>query len=311
MRILDALVRRELRVPALAHDGTVVLEARGVTVAYGPVRVLDDVDVQVRSGQVLALVGPNGAGKSTLLGVLAGDHAPQRGEVLVDGQPLGSWMTNELAVRRGVLLQQVDVTFPFTVTQVVRMGRAPWAGTPAEVWDDDVVADALIETDTGAFAERIYSTLSGGERQRAALARVLAQEPCALLLDEPTASLDIHHQEMVLGLARQRAARGDAVVVVLHDLGLAANHADVVAVLRGGRLVAAGDPAQVLTEDLLSEVYQHPIAVFPNPRNGNLVIEPLRPSRPKTRPIAPATEAQTVAPIDLTDTARHHGGDAP
>jgi heme transport system ATP-binding protein len=276
VNLLDALRPRRLRVPELSLDGRVVLSARGVWLAYGAVPVLRDVDLTVRAGEVLALVGPNGAGKSTLLGVLAGDHRPDRGTVSVDGAPLAAWSADELAIRRGVLLQQVDVSFPFTVTQVVRMGRAPWAGTVAQDWDDDVVAGVLAETDLVPFAGRVFTSLSGGERSRAALARVLAQEPIALLLDEPTASLDIRHQELMLGLARQRAARGDAVVLVLHDLGLAAAYADTVVVLSAGRVAAAGPPADVLTADVLTEVYRCPIEVFRHPRTGAVIVLPRR-----------------------------------
>jgi len=274
--LLDGLRRRGLRVPQLSLDGAVVLAAEGVSLAYGPVAVLVDVDVAVRAGEVLALVGPNGAGKSTLLGVLAGDLRPDRGTVTVDGAPLDSWSPDELAVRRGVLLQQVDVAFPFTVTEVVRMGRAPWSGTAAEDWDDAVIADALDATDVTHLAARAYPSLSGGERARAALARVLAQEPAALLLDEPTASLDIRHQERVLELLRARAARGDGVVVVLHDLGLAAAYADRVAVMDAGRIEAVGPPAEVLTGELLSAVYRHPIEVVRHPRTDALLILPQR-----------------------------------
>lgn len=279
-----SLWRRELRVPARSLDGTVVIEARGVSLAYGDVTVLRDVDLAVRAGEVLALVGPNGAGKSSLLGVLAGDQAPGAGTVAVDGVPLSAWSPDELAVRRGVLLQHVEVSFPFTVTQVVRMGRAPWAGTAAEDWDDEVIAGALVETDIAPFAGRVYTSLSGGERSRAALARVLAQEPTALLLDEPTASLDIGHQELVLGLMRERAVRGDAVVVVLHDLGLAAAYADTVVVMSAGQIAAAGPPVEVLTPELLSDVYQHPIEVIRHPRTGALVILPRRDTGPADHP---------------------------
>ncbi|BCB83177.1 heme ABC transporter ATP-binding protein [Phytohabitans suffuscus] len=276
MTVVDALWRRPPRVPARAPQGAVVVEARDVSLSLGGVPVLRGVDLAVRAGQVLAVVGPNGAGKSTLLGVLAGDHPPERGSVTVDGEPLYAWSATELALRRGVLLQRVDVSFPFTVTQIVRMGRAPWAGTPAEDWDDEVVAGALAETDVAAFADRVFTSLSGGERARAALARVLAQEPAALLLDEPTASLDIGHQERILGLARLRAARGDAVLVVLHDLGLAAAYADTVAVLSAGRVAASGPPAEVLTAERLTEVYQYPIEVLRHPGTGAVLVIPRR-----------------------------------
>ncbi|MDQ7908053.1 heme ABC transporter ATP-binding protein [Phytohabitans sp. ZYX-F-186] len=297
MTVLDGLWRRPPRVPARMPEGAAVLEARGVSVSLGGTPVLREVDLTVRAGEVLAVVGPNGAGKSTLLGVLAGDHAPEQGSVTVDGEPMYSWSATEMALRRGVLLQRVDVSFPFTVTQIVRMGRAPWAGTPAEDWDDEVIAGALAETDVEAFADRVYTSLSGGERARAALARVLAQEPAALLLDEPTASLDIGHQERILGLARQRAARGDAVLVVLHDLGLAAAYADAVAVLSAGRVVAAGPPVEVLTAERLSEVYQYPIEVLRHPRTGAVLVVPRRGGSGTANLPGPGPTGTTVASI--------------
>jgi iron complex transport system ATP-binding protein len=231
---------------------------------------------ELETGQTVALLGPNGAGKSTLLGVLAGDREPDSGAALLDGRPLREWTGRDMALRRGVLLQQVTLTFPFTVLQIVQMGRAPWAGTAAEDEDDAAVAAALADTDTTGFAMRLFNSLSGGERARAALARVLAQRAGALLLDEPTAALDIAHQEQVLTLARMRASAGDAVVVVMHDLGLAAAYADEVVVMSNGRVRAAGPPAEVLTAGLLSEVYEHPIEVLAHPRTGALLVLPRR-----------------------------------
>ncbi|MFN7148588.1 MAG: heme ABC transporter ATP-binding protein [Microthrixaceae bacterium] len=265
------------RLPGDHTPGAVALECRGVTVAYGPVPVLSDVDLQVRSGEVLALVGPNGAGKSTLVSVLSGDLDPSAGQVILDDRPLGDWTTVELAMRRAVLLQQVSMSFPFTVLQAVRMGRAPWERAGDPLLDDDaIVMDAMARTDVLQFAERVYMSLSGGERARAALARVLAQDTHVLLLDEPTAALDIRHQEQVLGLAGQLARQGRAVAVVMHDLGLAAAHADRVVVLSRGRLRADGPPEQVLTSDLLSEVYECPIEVVRHPRTDQLLVIPRR-----------------------------------
>lgn len=267
---------REMRLPAPAAHGQVVLSARDICVRLGGAEILRNVDLDVRTGRVLALVGPNGAGKSTLLGALSGDLTPDEGTVLVDGEAPGDWTTRELAVRRGVLMQRVDVTFPFSVTDIVRMGRAPWTGTPAEEWDDEVVATAMSEADVLQFSTRVFNSLSGGERSRAAMARVLAQEPFLLLLDEPTAALDIKHQELVLRLARDRAARGDAVVVVMHDLALAAAYSDEIAVMRHGQIAAVGAPEQVLTPQLLSAVYEYPIEVWRHPRTGAVVVLPER-----------------------------------
>lgn len=157
-----------------------------------------------RAGEVLALVGPNGAGKSTLLAALAGDLPAAVGEVRIGGRPAAAWSAPELALRRAVLPQSAVLSFPFPVEDVVRMGRAPWAGTAREDEDDAAVATAMAATEVTDFAARPFSALSGGERARVALARVLAQRTPLLLLDEPTAALDLRHQELVLRICRGR-----------------------------------------------------------------------------------------------------------
>ncbi|WP_243718911.1 heme ABC transporter ATP-binding protein [Actinomadura sp. KC06] len=267
-------VRRPI-MPGPVPAGSAAVGVRGLRVERGARTVLADVDLTVRTGEVLALVGPNGAGKSTLLAAVGGDVA-STGDITVDGKPLGAWSHAELAMRRAILLQRQTVAFPFTVAQVVGMGRAPWAGTPLEDDDEAAVAEAMRQTDVTGFADRPYPQLSGGEQARVALARVLAQRTGTLLLDEPTAALDLHHQEMVFGVVRERAAAGAAVVAVVHDLGLAAAHADRVAVLAGGRLAACGPPADVLTAELLSDVYRHDVEVVPHPRTGRPLILPRR-----------------------------------
>ena len=248
----------------------------GVTARLGAREVLHGVDLTVTAGEVVALVGPNGAGKSTLVSLLAGDLAPAAGAVELCGRPLAGWSPAEQAMRRAVLPQQHLLSFPFRVAEVVAMGRAPWAGTPAEVDDDEAVAAAMADADVTALAGRPFPALSGGERARVALARVLAQRAGLLLLDEPTAALDLHHQEAVVRVVRRRAAAGDAVVVVLHDLALAAAYADRVVVLAAGRVAATGPPAEVLTAGLLSEVWQHEIEVLPHPRTGAPIVLPVR-----------------------------------
>lgn len=252
---------------ASAAAGAVRLEARNVTVtpAGSPAPVLTDASIQVRAGELHALIGPNGAGKSTLFGVLAGDATPDAGAVELDGVPLRGIPPRILARLRAVLLQQNAVSFPFTVEEVVRMGRAPWARTPAEGDDDAAVTQALVLTDLAALADRGVTSLSGGERVRAALARVLAQACDVLLLDEPTAALDLRHQEDVLRIARNRAGEGAAVAVVLHDLNAALRVADRVTLLARGRVVASGAPAAVLTAAAIEEVYGQPVDVFPHP----------------------------------------------
>ncbi|MEU9338959.1 heme ABC transporter ATP-binding protein [Streptomyces sp. NPDC048290] len=261
--------------PPVPAPGDVLAATEALSVRLGEREVLRDVDITVRAGEVLALVGPNGAGKSTLLGALAADVPAASGVVRVCGRPVSAWSAPELALRRAVLPQSASLAYPFTVAEVVRMGRAPWAAVDQD--DDDLAVDrAMAATEVTAFAVRPFSALSGGERARVALARVLAQRAPLLLLDEPTAALDLRHQELVLRLCRERARAGDAVVVVLHDLGLAAAYAHRVAVLRAGRVAADGPPAQVFSEELLSAVYDQPVEVLPHPRTGAVLVTPRR-----------------------------------
>ncbi|MEU6476905.1 heme ABC transporter ATP-binding protein [Streptomyces sp. NPDC047017] len=268
------LLRARPAPPPPPRPGEPLAQARGLQVRLGTREVLKGIDLTVRAGEVLALVGPNGAGKSTLLAALAADLPAARGAVHIHGRPAPQWSAPELALRRAVLPQSAQLSFPFPVEEVVRMGRAPHAASPAE--DDLIVAAAMAATEVTAFAARPFTALSGGERARVALARVLAQRAPLLLLDEPTAALDLKHQELVLRLCAQRARAGDAVVVVLHDLGLAAAYAHRVAVLRAGRIAADGPPADVFTGTLLSAVYDHPVEVLPHPRTGTLLVTPGR-----------------------------------
>lgn len=267
---------RRFAVPLPLAPGELAVEATGIGVTIDGKRILEDVTIDVRAGEVHALIGPNGAGKSTLLATITGDQAVTTGRIVIAGRPLEAWSTRELARRRAVLLQHNDVFFPFTVQQVVEMGRAPWQRTVLEQDDDAAVAGAIAATDIARFADRQVPSLSGGERARAALARVLAQRTGILLLDEPTAALDLRHQEDVLRLAREAAAAGDAVIVVLHDLNLAAAYADRISLLQAGRLVTTGSPAEVLTAERVSEVYRHPVEVIRHPTTGALIVLPIR-----------------------------------
>lgn len=254
---------------------TSLVSADAVDVALSQRTILHGVSVAVERGEILALVGPNGAGKSTLLGTLAGDLRPQAGRVLFDGEPIDSLKSKDLARRRGLLLQSNQVSFPFHVGRVVEMGRNPWSGTDQSERDDETVGWAMDQVDVTHLRHRRFSELSGGERARVSLARVLAQDTELLLLDEPTAALDLHHQNRVLGLIRQRAKDGRGVVVVAHDLSLAAALADRVGVLVDGRMLAVGTVQEVMNEDLLSEAYHVPIHVLPGP-DGLPIIVPKR-----------------------------------
>ena len=250
-------------------SGAVRLRGTGLTVRAGEAGViLDDASIEVRAGEVHALVGPNGAGKSTLFGVLAGDASPAAGRVELDGAPVTGIRSRALAQRRAVLLQENTVTFPFTAEQVVRMGRAPWARSAESADDDAIVAEAMAATEVLPLASRPVTSLSGGERARVALARVLAQRTGILLLDEPTAALDLKHHEDVMRLIAAQAATGAAVAIVLHDLDAALAYAHRVTLLSGGRVVASGPPVEVLTAARIEEVYGQAVDVFPHPRTG-------------------------------------------
>jgi iron complex transport system ATP-binding protein len=259
----------------LSESGTVALEALGIHYSVRGKALLSDVDIRVAAGTVTAIIGPNGAGKSTLLGVLAGDIHPSLGTVSIADQPLRAYSVAELARRRSVMLQQSAVAFAYTVREVVSMGRAAW-NRDASVDDATIVDEALEQTDITRFAARDVTSLSGGEQARAALARVVAQDSPIVLLDEPTASLDIAHQELVLGLAGRLALAGGAVVIVLHDLDAAATHADQVVMLVDGRVAATGAPSEVMTSEILTRVYGHPIDVIEHPRTGRRLVVPGR-----------------------------------
>jgi iron complex transport system ATP-binding protein len=235
------------------------LVANTVTVRLGGREVVSGASVEVRPGRVVVLIGPNGAGKSSLLGALSGELAPASGRVTLDGQELSGFRPAELARRRTVLAQATELAFAFTVDEVARLGLPP--GLPrAEA--DAVVREALAAVDLASKGSRVCSELSGGERQRAHLARVLGQlnaapdgRPRYLMLDEPTAGLDLSHQLATLTLARRHAEAGGGVLAVLHDVNLAAMIADEIVALKRGRIIARGAPAEVLTDAVMREVY--------------------------------------------------------
>lgn len=272
-----------------------VLSAEGVTVRIGGRVLLDAVDLEVYAGEVLALVGPNGAGKSTLLGVVAGDTDPDSGRTVLDGTDLRRWRLGDLARRRALLTQANSVAFPFTVREIVSMGRAPWAALPEDDDDEEIIDESLNATDTSHLQSRTFPTLSGGEKARASLSRALAQRAGVLLLDEPTAAVDLRHQETVLELARTVADSGGAVVVVLHDLELAAAWSDRLVMISDGRIRAEGPPEQVLTAELVEEVYQQPVLIDRHPVTGDLLVTPdRRRFRTARTPAEPALESAFV-----------------
>ena len=246
-----------------AHD---VLVLEGVGVRIDGRAILDGVDLRFARGTLTALVGPNGAGKSTLLAVASGDLVPAAGRVRLSGAELRDWKARPLARERSVLPQDHAVRFGFSVREVVAMGRLPHPPAPAD--DARIVDAALASADVTHLAARDVQTLSGGEASRTAFARVLAQTTPVVFLDEPTAALDLQHQEAVLRIARGLADDGACVIVVLHDLNLAAGHADRIVMLHGGRIAADGSPRDVLTQATIERVYAQPVLVLEHPTRG-------------------------------------------
>ncbi|MFJ9637461.1 ABC transporter ATP-binding protein [Streptomyces sp. NPDC101178] len=230
------------------------IDIDALTVEIAGARLVDEVTLGAAEGRFVGLVGPNGSGKSTLLRCVYRALRPTAGAVRVGGEDLHALSAREGARRLAALPQEAGAEFDFTVAEVVAMGRMPHQGPMARTTDEDRrrCVDALAGVGAAHLAERGFLTLSGGEKQRVLIARALAQEPRVLVLDEPTNHLDIAHQLEILALVR---ASGLTVLTALHDLNLAALHCDLVHVIDGGRIVASGAPYDVLTTELLAEVF--------------------------------------------------------
>ncbi len=248
-----------------------MIEARNITVEIKSKKLLDAVSVEMKTGETLAVLGPNGAGKSTLRKVLCGDLIPTSGEVLMSGKLLENWSLTERAKARAVLPQDSSLNFPFSVLEVVLMGRAPHIKGAESEKDYEIARAALAAADEIKLEDRIYPTLSGGERQRVQLARVLAQiwekteTPRYLILDEPTSNLDLTHQHQVLKLAKKLARENAGVLVILHDLNLTAQYADKILLLKDGKTAAFGTPTEVLTEEIIETVFRVKVSVTKHP----------------------------------------------
>ncbi|MBX8527107.1 heme ABC transporter ATP-binding protein [Pseudomonas cichorii] len=252
-----------------------MLRAENLHIHRGAQSVLADIDLQLLPGEVLGVLGPNGAGKSTLLAALCGELEPSQGNVWLLQRLLSQWPGAERARNLAVLPQSSTLSFAFRVDEVVAMGRLPHE-TGREV-DEQVVREALQAADALHLAERSYMTLSGGERQRVHLARVLAQlwpgtGNCTLLLDEPTSMLDPLHQHTTLQAVRDFANRGAAVMVILHDLNLAARYCDRLLLLDKGRVYSLDRPEVVLQPDALKAVFGLEVLVQSHPERGHPLI---------------------------------------
>jgi iron complex transport system ATP-binding protein len=254
------------------------LQASDLRLAYGERVVVDALDFEVTSGTITAVIGPNGCGKSTLLRALGRLLEPKRGEVLLDGKRIHKMATKEVARVLGVLPQSPQAPEGLTVADLVARGRHPHQSWYRQWSSDDegAVADALAMTGIADLADRTIDELSGGQRQRAWLSMALAQGTDLLLLDEPTTYLDLSHQVDVLELVgRLHDESGRTVVMVLHDLNLAARYADRLVAMKDGAIVASGEPGEVLTERLLAEVFDLDARVIEDPVAGTPMVVPI------------------------------------
>ncbi len=244
---------------------------------------LSGVTMTVASGAFYAVLGPNGSGKSTLMRALLGLTPAARGEALIDGKPLTRWDRKALARAVGAVAQGESVAFPLTTAELVGMGRYPHLGPLASLGARDraAIERAVQVCDLTGLRDRDVTTLSGGELQRARIARALAQEPRALVLDEPTASLDVRHQMAILELLRGSADRGMTVLLITHSLDRAAQFADRILLLAGGEVAAEGRPSDVMHEETLARVYGWPVSVQLDSRTGAPRVTPLRSSDPR------------------------------
>lgn len=244
------------------------LQVRDVSVRIDDRFLLQGINLILNPGEVVSVLGPNGAGKSTLMKVITGERKPSTGDVLLNGR--NDWPLNHQALMLGVLPQSSSLSFPFTVEEVVLLGRIPCASHRDE--NLMITGEALKKVDGLHLKDRHYTTLSGGERQRVHMARVLAQiwdeSPYGqryLLLDEPTSALDPAHQQLTLKMARQEADQGVGVMVIMHDLNLAARYSDRIVILKNGQMAAEGTPHQVLTPETIRQVFDIEVSVSDHP----------------------------------------------
>jgi iron complex transport system ATP-binding protein len=248
-----------------------MLRLKNISFSYQDQAMIQDMNAEIRQKTFQALIGPNGSGKTTLLRLMSRVLEPQRGRILLDGEPLGRMRASDIARKIAVISSEQYFEFPFLVSDVVAMGRYPHLARLQALSQKDLelVEDALRMTDLGPLRNRPISHLSSGERQRVFIARAIAQQPRVLMLDEPNAHLDVHHQKAVFDLLRTlHRDHGMTVIAVLHDLTTAAAFCEVVMLLHEGCVVRVGSPAEVITRDSIRETYGVEVEIFPSPVGG-------------------------------------------
>ena len=259
--------------------GQQAVDAEALTVRVEAKRLLDRVHVSVEKGELIGLIGPNGAGKSTMLRAMSNVLAYQGGTVSLFGADLASLSSRKVAEILALVPQIAPYTQGFTVSELVQMGRYPHLGRlqMETASDGRIAADALRRTETLTFAARTMDTLSGGERQRVFLARALAQQPHVLLLDEPTANLDVFHQLKIMGLIRGLVDDGLTSIAAIHDLNLAARYCDRVVLLAEGRVLAEGEPEEVLLPETIRAAFRVQAVTYREPVTGSLAVSLIGP----------------------------------
>ena len=256
---------------------TALLEARRLVFSHTERPFIADLSLAVEAGCVIGIAGPNGAGKTTLMNLMAGLLRPVAGEVLLTGRPLEAIRRKAIARKMALIPPEAPAPFAYTVRDVVEMGRYPHldAFRPLGAADRAAVGEAIRRTGLNGFEEKSYNRLSSGERQRVVIARALAQTPRVLLMDEPTVHLDIRYQVEIHELMRAMAGEaGLAILVITHDLNLAARYCDRIVLMAEGRILRSGAPVEVLETNLLEHVYHTPLDVHPHPRTGRPTVWP-------------------------------------
>ena len=257
-----------------------MLEARELTISYDHRVAVENVSLTLKPGEITAIIGPNGAGKSTLLRTLNGQIHPASGSISIDGEPLQRLNRRSISRRIAVVAQEAELRFPVTVLEFVLGGRFAWATNTGWGWETErdlqIAGAVLQETELSELSGRLMNELSGGERQRALMARALATEAPILLLDEPTANLDLSHQATLLSLVRNRCDRHQAsALVVTHDINLASQFADNILLMKQGKTLHSGSPAQVLKPEILEEVFEVKVLIDAHPVTGGPRVTPL------------------------------------
>jgi iron complex transport system ATP-binding protein len=255
-----------------------VLKLESIDAApWGPPALLRDINLNLNSGEILGIIGPNGAGKTSLLHTMAGDITPTKGKLHLMGEKLSHWSPRLKAQSVAVLPQLSPLAFPYRVEEVILLGRTPHSSGHTE--DRVILQEVMEATDTARLQHRTYTQLSGGEKQRVQLARVFAQiwrgdndQPRLLLLDEPTAALDLAHQQLILAALRSLVARHCAVVIVAHDFNLVTAIADQITVMCCGEQIAQGSCEAVVTPDVFSRVFGVDVTIMPHPKSGKPLV---------------------------------------